>query len=214
MRLFPNSFDSTRPLPYRWILPALQLLLCLVAIWPARAALAAPFSKTESPRVVALQSDTQVEDIEAESSNLPEGERLRLRIPMALDLPALLVQLPYVILTSARTVWRPGRIPLLEWNAMFLPFAGLIFWWSAGRGFEALIASTRKIIQPRITRIETICASVMLLVGIVMVVVTFSGAVEENSFMSGSAGFALWAGLSVPMILAKIAQRKLEKSSP
>ncbi len=218
MHLVPKRFDSPRPLPYRWILPALQFLLCLVAIWPARGALAAalPTSgrQAEAQRVITLRSDTSVEDIEAESSNVPEAERLRLRIPMALDLPALLVQLPYVLLTSARTVWRPGRIPLLEWNAMFLPFAGLVFWWSAGRGLEAFIASTRKMVYPRLTRIETVFASALLLVGIVMVVVTFSGAIEENSFMSGSAGFALWAGLSIPMILGKISQRKLERVSP
>ena len=205
---------SPYSLPYRWILPALQLLLCLVALWPVRGRIAEAFSADQKPRVVQLNGNTSVEDIEAESSNLSDDQKTHLRVPMALDLPVLLVQTPYVLLTSARTVPRPGNIPLLEWNAAFLPFAGLVFWWSAGRGLEALLASAKKAIAPRITRLETIAALAMLFIGIVMVVVTFSGAIEENSFMSGSAGFALWAGLSVPLLLAKYAQWKLEGSAP
>ena len=202
---------SPYSLPYRWILPVLQLLLCLVALWPVRGRINQAFFRDQPQRVVVLSGNTSVEDIEAESSNASDDEKTHLRVPMALDLPALLVQTPYVLLTSARTVPRPGSIPLLEWNAAFLPFAGLVFWWSAGRGLEALLASAKKTIAPRITRLETIGALAMLFIGVVMVVVTFSGAIEENSFMSGSAGFALWAGLSVPLLLAKYAQRKLEK---
>ncbi len=220
MHFLPDSLDARRPLPYQWLLPFGQLLLCLVALWPLRQPLRENASilwndamgPTRGFLVVPPGHVADQPDIRGilTSSNDRDPSRVRLRIPVALDLPALLVQLPYVIVNPEQTTWRPQGISLTEWNAMFLPFAGLIFWWSAGRGFEAFLSATRKVIFPHITWLESICAVTLFLAGIVVMCgVAFSSASQEHSLRAGAAGFALWCGLSVPMILAKVLQIRL-----
>jgi len=101
-----------------------------------------------------------------------------------------------------------------EWNEMFLPFAGLIFWWSAGRGLEAFLATRHQLVYPRISWIETIAAFVMCVGGAVCVIAISSSSLSDRQeMMTGVVGFALWSALSIPVIVAKILQIRLDRIS-
>ena len=178
---------SPYSLPYRWILPVLQLLLCLVALWPVRGRINQAFFHDQPQRVVVLSGNTSVEDIEAESSNASDDEKTHLRVPMALDLPALLVQTPYVLLYL-----RPHCAPSRQHSfaRMECRFPALSLAWSSGGRLDAAskhcLPPRRKPLLPRITRLETIGgAGHALHRGCAWSSSTFSGAIEENSFLSG-----------------------------
>ena len=127
-------------------------------------------------------------------------------------LPALLVQLPYIVVNPQQKVWRPEGISVDEWNQMFLPFAGLLFWWSAGRGFEAFLAVRHKMVYPRVTWLETIAAFVMFVGGTTSVVAIAAAPItERQQLVTGAIGFALWSALSIPMMVAKIQQIRLDR---
>ena len=220
------QLQARRAFPFRWILPIGQLVLCAFAMLPLQDRLgndlaivwhdfAGGYTMAHAAERPA-QPDPPAPKDTATTPLAPsdlDPDKAQLQIPMALDLPALLVQLPYVLLNPRESVWRPRGLLLPDWNALFLPFAGLIFWYSAGRGLEALFAAARKEIDPYITWLETVCALVLFLTGIaVMSAVAFTSASEDHSFRAGAAGFALWCGLSVPVILAKLLQVKLAAS--
>lgn len=209
-------------MPYRWILPVLQLVLCAMALWPYHQHLLenasvllggagdttvglAPPAETKEPAnatpldLAALTDPTNV-------------DRLRVKVPLAIDLPALLAQTPYVFLSPTQAVWTPPGMTPQEWNAMFLPFAGLIFWWSAGRGIEAFLSSLKLCVYPRITWIETILATGMFMACTAFIgAIAFSPVPEQNQMIAGATGCALWSALSVPLIVAKVRQVRLEK---
>jgi hypothetical protein len=220
------KFDPRRPLPYRWLFPTVQLLVCFLALWPIGDHLMRDaeglFANFEAeyqyhaaqPVPPAANHGETASDAVGLSSPATEVdfEQMRLRFPTALNLPALLVQLPYIVVNPEQKVWRPQGISVDEWNQMFLPFAGLIFWWSAGRGFEAFLALRHKLVYPRITWLETISALVMLIGGTTCeIAISASPIAERQQLMIGAIGFALWSALSIPLIVAKIQQIRLDR---
>jgi len=157
--------QERRTFAFRWLLPTTQLLLCSVALWPLRPLLIQqvrdsiyayrvrtnpPPSLPEKQQLVVPLSPRQQSDFET-------FERLERRewIPQTLNLPSILVQLPYVILNPAKQEWIPRGMNFRIWRAISWPLLGILFWWIAGRGIEALIATRRRLIRPNITWIET-----------------------------------------------------------
>lgn len=159
--------------PFRWVLPSAQLLVCFVVLWPVRDSLlfdlletvrsyaparAAGGKVAEEQRVLILPSFTLTPEEEQARNAGAKVTELRFRAPIVLNFPVLVVQLPYVLVVPAREEWVPRVMSAMTWRALSWPFAGIVFWWFAGRGIEALLAARRSIPYPRLSRIETVLA--------------------------------------------------------
>jgi len=84
-------------------------------------------------------------------------------VPTMLNVPSLLVQLPYVILNPDKKEWVPKSMDLWTWRAITLPLIGILFWWIAGRSMEALLAARPQLVRPRIRWIEAVVGATLLL---------------------------------------------------
>ena len=91
---------------------------------------------------------------------------LQMRVPVLLNFPVVLAELPYILASPSKREWTPRGMLPEEWRALTWPFAGILFWWCAGRGMEALQATRRSVVSPRLTWVETALAIVLLLVGV------------------------------------------------
>ena len=95
---------------------------------------------------------------------------VRNKVPMALNLPVFFLQLPYVILNPEKREWIPEGMSFDVWRALSWPFVGMVFWWFAGRGIEALCAALQSMVRPRIGWVETLFAGILVVIGIVALV--------------------------------------------
>lgn len=213
--------ETSRFFPYRWILPIIQLLICAIVLWPIRSELIfemrASIHRYGSGR--ALEHEPHYVLPESFDLSLvdPQWERTfrnserRLWVPTMLDMPVGIVQLPYVIHNPAKTEWVPNGMGVKTWRAITWPFVGLIFWWIAGRGVEALRASRRSVIDPSIGWVETGVGASLLVCGlIVLIAPLFAGDPDSDLswvFISGSG--AIWALLGAAIVIARIAQWKI-----
>jgi len=59
-----------------------------------------------------------------------------------------------VILNPSKEEWVPLGMDVITWRAISWPLLGILFWWSAGRGIEALIATRRGLVQPEISWVK------------------------------------------------------------
>jgi hypothetical protein len=152
---------------FRWLLPITQLLLCVVVLWPLRTVLVQdvrdsihayrprrnpPSAPPEEEQMIVIPLNSQRQLIfEQEQATLE-----RQWVPITLNLPCGLVQLPFIISNPAKQEWIPRGMNFKTWRVISWPLAGLLFWWIAGRGIEGLIAARQRLIYPRITWLETI----------------------------------------------------------
>jgi len=210
----------------RWLLPAVQLILCLTALWPWRVTLIHQIGRSfgayqtqnlslpaaaKSDSGVAISGYVYEDPQELHTMQALESHEW---VPLMLNLPSGLVQLPYAILSPGREDWRPRGINLRTWRVISWPIVGILFWWCAGRGIEALIAGRRRLVHPQITWIETgIAAILFLFCGITAVSLPLSA--HDKSFplalwILGSGTWALLAGLTVA---ARVMQWRLTTQS-
>lgn len=209
----------------RWLLPIIQLILCVTALWPWRVmlvhqigrALGAYEAPTLSSPAVA-QGDvaagaTVSAYMYADQQQLRTQQALESHewVPLMLNLPSGLVQLPYAILNPTREDWRPQGVNLRTWRVISWPIIGILFWWCAGRGIEALIAARRRLVNPQITWPETVMAVVLFLFcGITAISLPLSGQHNKSLplilWILGSATWAILAGLT---IAARVLQWRL-----
>ena len=213
--------EQSRCLPYRWILPIAQLLICVVVLWPIRSDFvfeiratirgygAAKALEQEPHFVLPYSLDQLVIDPQWERSF--RNKERRLWTPTLLDMPVGLLDLPYVIHNPDKTEWTPKGMDFKKWRAISWPLIGMIFWWIAGRGVEALLAARRSVIDPLIGWVETGIGVFLLLWGIIILITPlFAGDSDSDIswiFISGSG--ALWAMLGAAIVIARIAQRKI-----
>jgi hypothetical protein len=213
--------EQSRCVPYRWILPIVQLLICAIVLWPIRSQLvleirtsihiygAGKALEQESQYVLPESFDLSLVDPQWERS-FRNSER-RLFTPTMLDMPVGLVQLPYIIHNPAKTEWVPKGMDVKTWRAITWPFVGLIFWWIAGRGVEALRASRRSVIDPSMGWVETGVGVFLLTSGIILLIAPlFAGDSDSDHswvFISGSG--AIWALLGAAIVIARIAQWRI-----
>ena len=213
-----------RALPFRWILPSTQLVLCVVVLWPLRSSLI--HEVRESVRASRSMKSSPPETAENQqfiiliSKPLTQQERHEIEIferrkwaPMLLNLPSGLVQLPYVILNPAKQEWVPKQFDLMTWRVLVWPLIGILFWWGAGRGFEALFAARRQVVHPRITWIETVTGAVLFLFCAAASVGLSVCPGVDKDFPSKFlvAGMAVWAVLGGLVPLARIAQWRIRR---
>jgi hypothetical protein len=130
---------------------------------------------------------------------------------MSLNVPSGLVQLPYVTLNPDKQEWIPRELDFKTWRVISWPLIGILFWWSAGRAIEALLAARRDSLLPRLSLTETVGGAV-LFVFCAVVVVCFPLYEDENRLMGPwIAGFCIWAVLGGVMIVARVAQWRVRR---
>jgi hypothetical protein len=213
--------EQSHPLPYRWIFPIGQLLICAVVLWPIRSEIvfqiraairsygAAKQLEQKPSYVLPYSLDINLDDPELERS-FRNAER-RLWVPTMLDMPVGIIQLPYVIHNPAKTEWVPNGMDVKRWRATSWPFVGLIFWWIAGRGVEALLAARRSVIDPSIRWVETGVGVSLLLCGIILLIAPlFAGDSDsDHSWVFISGAGAIWALLGAAIVIARITQWRI-----
>jgi hypothetical protein len=107
-----------------------------------------------------------------------------------------------------------GMLPEF-WRSVSWPFFGIIFWWIAGRGIEALVASRRGLLSPSITWIEVFVACLVVALGALIWAFFLSD--DHAGFVfpwpSAVAASGLWILLGGTTIVARIAQWRIRRRS-
>jgi len=215
--------EQLRTFPFRWLLPLLQFSLCLISLWPYRdilvfelsssiRAYAPAQSGTASSRPQHIDIPTLTPEEQTAFDRGAKTDILRMRVPVVLNFPVVILQLPYVILNPEQTEWVPKEMLADTWRAMSWPFAGVLFWWSLGRGIEALSSSRKAIISPRVTLPETIFAAVLVCFGVAEMVMTVTATPDHRAELRNMVlpiGGILWGVLASLTIVARISQWKI-----
>lgn len=217
------SMVQARPtLAFRWLLPIAQLVLCIVALWPLRVVIiqeirgsirayrplkAPPPNPPENQQFPIVVIDPQ------ELRTSFEALERREWMPMMLNLPAGLVQLPYAILNPAKQEWIPRGMEFKTWRVISWPLIGILFWWSAGRGIEALLAARRRLVHPRITWAETVTGAALCLFCAVAAVCLplYGGVHKEFPVKLWIAGAGIWTVLGGVLVAARVTQWRIRK---
>jgi hypothetical protein len=110
------------------LVPVIAFLVSLILLLPFRGELATQVLYTLSPLSTAQPAPP--------SGGGPE-ERRYAQVS-ALNLPALIAELPVGLLSADHTTWTPDGMDFRVWRALSYPVLALIFWWLIGRGFDAL----------------------------------------------------------------------------
>ena len=213
--------EQSHSLPYRWIFPIGQLLICAIVLWPTRSEILFEIRATirrygavkpleQKPSYVLPYSlDINLDDPQIERS-FRDAER-RLWVPTMLDMPAGIIQLPYIIHNPAKTEWVPNGMEFRMWRAISWPFVGLVFWWIAGRGVEALRALRRSVIDPSMGWVETGVGVFLLTCGAILLIAPlFAGDSDiDHSWVFISGSGAIWVLLGAAIVIARIAQWRI-----
>ncbi len=198
-------------IPFRWVLPIAQFLLCSILLWPfcsryfaqVHNALNGYFPELVDRQEIVIRSNAPNQANQSASQSYGEW---RLVVPALLNMPVVLTGL-------ARRETVPMGIVSEWWRAFTWPIVGLIFWWMAGRGMEAFLAARSHLISPALTWAETIVALLVILgMGIVLV-----GLAEDPSMRSESifplrvatVACSLWLILGLTTVGARILQLRM-----
>lgn len=217
--------------PFRWVLPSIQIVVCLALLWPVRSyllfAIIESIHSYSSPTVkIRAASDSKALNVivppitpEEQRRNDDVVARLwetRKMVPLALDFPVLVVQLPYILLNPAKREWVPrGMFPDI-WRALSWPFAGIFFWWLLGRGVEALAAARRSVAIPQISWVETGFALILFGFGLVALIGILTSTPDDRrdiQFVALVTGGLLWGVLATATIAARFLQWRSAKRS-
>ena len=136
-------------------------------------------------------------------------------VPSVLNLPSGLIQLPYVILRPSKEEWVPVGLDLMTWRAISWPLLGFFFWWSAGRGIDALLAARQRLVQPKISWVETAAGIPLFLfcaiAAICFPIFGYSDRDPDFPLKLFSCGFGMWALLAGVVVLAKFRQWRIRQ---
>jgi hypothetical protein len=224
--------DEPRSIPFRWILPIAQLLLCVAILWPLRGELIASMRSsthayflhdqpTQAPKVNIrvlypglLPDFANLDKVIEERSYRDRFLRLRLWGPALLNFPAMWLALPTIFLTNGKNEWVPTGMYFQYWRALAWPVVGILLWWLAGRGIEALIAASKGLIRPRITWAEIVGAILVVLSGGFALVASIEPDVRSDLvFPRGlllAAGL-LWFLLGSTIIASRVMQWRVRR---
>jgi hypothetical protein len=195
----------TRKIRFSWLLPLGQLLLCAALLWPIRLtvlrALHIPLSH--------IIEQTMLPDCLRWSPK----QNFFFDSIVALDIPAGLIQLPYVMTSSTKREWTPDGIDSRVWRAVTWPLLCIPFWWIAGRAIDALTALNHRLLIPRIGLMETVIGSFWLASGALLFVgfLVWTIAVKDASLTRIAAAGGLWALLGGLSVVARFRQSRLHE---
>jgi len=233
--------SKRKAFPFRWAFPIGQLLACALILLPVRHELVAdlerrprPQSDQSSPRIVielrapssparnasphpapqpSPRLTIQPSGEAASKEGGHEGQILeaRLSLPADLNFPATLFAFPFAGLFFKQ----PMTVEFYRaWRDLIIPVLGIVFWWAAGRGLEALINASRKSISPRIGPPETALAIAIFVFAAPMSLMWLYDAHFRAEFDSRflAAGSGLWAVLTAITLTARIAQWRIRRT--
>ena len=223
--------QQLRGIPFRWILPSIQLVVCLALLWPGRVPLSLGvvesiyFYSHPTPRDTVVPDANGGHNVIVHVAPVTPKEQqpgdaakkiadIRAKVPLALNFPVLVAELPYILVSPAKREWVPRGMPPETWRALSWPFLGILFWWSLGRGVEALRSARRSLVHPRISWIETGFAIVLLGTGLVALIGVFTTTPDDRrdlQFMTLLSGALLWGVLATVTIRARLLQRRARK---
>lgn len=221
--------QTRRTVPFRWLLPAVQLLLCFVCLWPMRGLISFEVQRSfelytsapkgtdqpyTGPKIVIVVPPPNSSETQGFRDIAKDLHQLRLIAPAALNFPVCMVQLPYIIASSGKAEWVPRGISFQTWRALSWPIVGIIFWWMVGRAMEALQSARAKQLFPRISLIESIFGAVFCSFGILMFIGIFTTTPADQRdiwFMSLLFSGILWGSFGALMITAKFLQWRIGK---
>jgi hypothetical protein len=217
--------------PFRIVLPLAQLLVCLGLLWPHLPGLSSQLRLPVlelSARVFGTEPSAEnsqivldVTPIASPREQALDLDALRMTAPAALNIPVGFVQIPFILDRPSRSEWAPAGMQIREWRTASWPFVGLIFWWMAGRGVEAIGAGVRFFASsareeaerqyrraPRLHWIELAIGTALVVVGAVSCYVLASGngvlGLATDYVMAAGAG--LWAALGLMSVIGGIVQ--------
>jgi hypothetical protein len=219
--------SGDRTIPFRWILPIAELLICQALLWPSLRYIAYnvqmswnSYRPQTGPRQAA---DSKPVFVMPSPLNLDAAIERRVHIiermepvPAALNIPAGLIQLPYVILNPEKTEWVPRGMDFMIWRSLSWPIIGIVFWWIAGRGVEALVAACHRVVRPRIGWPETILGIIFFVGGTAIAAGVLggpSGPGDNGRMVFFGIGLALWAILGAITVTARILQWRIRQQS-
>jgi hypothetical protein len=226
-----------RPIPFRWILPVAQLLLCVGMLWPVRHMLMQEVRWSFESDVTRDQSIRQDQhnafavaqigpDFQVRAKD-PEDLRRVLQAtheqidlggllwgPALLNFPASVVELPVSLAKHDEYYWVPNGMDLHAWRAIIWPLSGLVLWWVAGRGLEALIVAKSGFVHPRITWAEIAIGALLVLMGLLALLSPLEADVRSDPDLPWSAlslAGLLWFLLGGTIIAARVMQWRLRR---
>ena len=141
------------------------------------------------------------------------GTRRETLLEVQLWTPALL-NLPSAFLGLARNALVPKGMLLELWRSISWPFVGIIFWWLAGRGIEALAASQQRILSPLITWIEVFIAFVIASSAALCLGFLLDPSTREEfiyPWRSAVVAAGLWILLGAATIAARLMQWRIRR---
>jgi hypothetical protein len=207
---------------FRRVLPIVQLLVCVISLWPSRYFVLFQFSqslhayallKPQQPLPLGnIELSTLTSQQQQEADRAARIVHLRMELPVALNFPALIAQLPYIVLI--RREWVPIGMMRIVWRGLSWSLAGVFFWWLAGRGADALRAAWKSVLAPRITMAETIFAGLLFAIGVATLVGILTSTPDDRrdiDFLALIAGGLLWGVLAALTIAARLLQWRLRK---
>jgi hypothetical protein len=215
MKIIPSAISC------RWIFPIVQIIICTVLLLPIRyggiqnqtTGYEFEFSVTAPQPEPSSKDRTNKTHQLSEYPENPWIEKLgsiRLQTPALLNLPVMFVVLPYVVLNPAKTEWVPKGMDFRLWRAVSWPIVGLIFWWVAGLGVEALFSARRGETRPNINWIHTFIGLLALACGAICLFLPLYG-VEDSPIPVALFGVAggMWVLLGGSTVAARTIQWRI-----
>jgi hypothetical protein len=207
--------NNRRVIAFRWVLPIAEILVCVALLWPWRGILAWQFRATGHAYLPAKIDEPVHFNVvltpnakTPQETNAEELSEIRISAPAVLNMPCSLLGL-------LRREAVPRGFLSEFWRALSWPFFGIVFWWIAGRGIEALVASRRRLLSPAITWIEVFVASLVITLGVFIWLLFFSG--DRAGFVfpwpGALVGSAMWILLGGATIAARVAQWRMRRWS-
>jgi len=195
---------------FRLALPVGQLALCALILWPLRGMirfeLGLPMGMGGAPWVFQTGPGRLFLDWSLSSGR---------QTVAAINLPGGALQLPIALLTRGHQIWKPPGIEFQTWNALTWPVLGLVFWWIAGRGIDALLAARRKISLPSIRWTETVVGFILGaggLVGAFAFLLTGGQDRYDPQLQLLASGMGMWGLLGSLIVAARIVQWRIRKA--
>ena len=200
---------------FRWILPVAQLVVCTALLWPWRGFLAEQLRATvqdhwpmRANRPAIYIDLTEAPPKTPQQRHNKELLELRTTVPQLLNLPCAMLGL------LRRDAVPRGMLPEF-WRSISWPLFGIIFWWIAGRGIDALLASRRDVLSPAITWMEVFVALLMIASGVFVWGLFFSG--DHSGFVFpwsvSIPASTLWILLGGTTISARAVQWRIRRRS-
>lgn len=194
---------------FRLALPFGQLVLCAFILWPIRGLILSELGLPRTMDGPPVFFRSGLGRVFLEWSLRSERETIAV-----INLPAGLVQLPTVFLRADRGEWMPPGVDFKAWRAVTWPVFGMVFWWLAGRGADALLASRRKVLVPRIGWTETVIGFVLAAGGLASVIAfLLDGGPDRHDRLLQVLVLAIgiWGMLGGLTVAARIVQWRMRK---